>query len=919
ARKLQSLGGPNVLEGTAKIFISELSLTHLIIGYIDKKSESVKPLVSCINGQFMPLDEYCLEGTPCKEAIKKGLVIVPDNAAKLYPQDKFLSDEKIQAYAGAVLHGQKGAIGVIALMNTTPFSQATERKVRLLLELFSPYCGREVESFLLTQSLREEKERLRTLFNAIPDFLCLKDPEGRWIEANPTAVKLFELEGKNFIGKTDKEIGELSPAFQDALLYCMRTDKEAWEVGAPSTTQETVTTKKGEELIFDVLKVPMYKKDGSPKGLLVVGKDVTSHIKREIELATSKLRYQAVFEAVSDALVVTDEKGIILEANKNAYKMFKADKGSLKGSSITNFFGGSFKQWFYSAKRKAQRQQFLISNYLGEKDELNHCYVEVSVSTFTVEKKKSYLLAMRDITEQRLAQQRQNTLLEILEASKDIIALFSKKERLLYMNKAGREICGLSSEENLQKFTLSDFFRSTWQDKVKEHIREVLAEGQAEAQLEVTPLRKKEHLSIHFKTFLLKSPENDQYIGMATIGRDLSRVHKLEQMLRHAQKMEALGQLAGGIAHDFNNLLAVVLGNVQLAAELLENGDKTKNIVEALKHLNQVEKASQQGSSLINKLLLFSRKDSVKAEIVNVNEIVLSTEQLLRRLIRENIKIETEVSPGLPTISIEKEGLQQILINLCLNAQDAIPDNGKITISTHLVSSTNQPLYGDFVDGDYVLVKVSDTGIGFPKELESRIFEPFFTTKSRGKGTGLGLAVVHGIVKQCKGWIKVSSEEGKGTTFYVYFPAAASMPQVEHQPKSSKVELKESLTILVCEDQELVRDLITTALTSKGHKVLTAASPKEAVKKWQENFNYIDLVVCDVIMPQMNGFELIEKFKKDRNDIPALFVSGYTDLNWPKEKHLLKDYPILYKPFSISHFLDCVYRCVSEKSQLKAV
>jgi PAS domain S-box-containing protein len=383
----------------------------------------------------------------------------------------------------------------------------------------------------------------------------------------------------------------------------------------------------------------------------------------------------------------------------------------------------------------------------------------------------------------------------------------------------------------------------------------------------------------------------------------IEREQATEEQLRQSQKMEAVGQLAGGVAHDFNNLLTVITGYSDLGMRRLESADPTR------KNLEEIKKAGDRAASLTRQLLAFSRKQMFQERVVDLNSIVADMDKMLQRLIGEDIDLVSLLAPNLSRIKADPGQIEQVLLNLAVNARDAMPRGGKLTIETghatldesyaksHLAAET----------GQYVMLAVSDTGSGMDAETQKHIFEPFFTTKEVGKGTGLGLATVYGIVKQSGGNIWVYSEPGKGSTFKIYLPIAEELANAEAEANLADVPQGEG-TILLVEDEESVRKLAGEILGMNGYRVLTAANGVEALRVCTEHIGQIDLMVTDVVMPQMGGRELAERMALIRRDMSVLYMSGYTDDAVVRHGVLDEEMPFLQKPFTP----DTLVRKVSE-------
>jgi PAS domain S-box-containing protein len=366
----------------------------------------------------------------------------------------------------------------------------------------------------------------------------------------------------------------------------------------------------------------------------------------------------------------------------------------------------------------------------------------------------------------------------------------------------------------------------------------------------------------------------------------------LEQQLRQSQKMESVGRLAGGIAHDFNNLLTVILGYSGLALDRL--GDANEEIQA---HLGEIRSASERAASLTQRLLAFSRQQVMSPEVLDLNDTVIHVETLLRRLIGEDVELVIVTAEQPLFVEADPAQLEQVLINLSINARDAMPEGGKLTISTAAgqVDDATALATPDAHAGAFAVVSVTDTGLGIDDATKAHLFEPFFTTKEVGKGTGLGLASVYGTVRQSDGFVTVESEVGLGASFHLFLPVAAERPS-PHRPESHVDATRGSETILLVEDDDTVRDLTRQALELNGYRVFTAASPGEALELGDE-VRY-ELLLTDVVMPQMRGDELAKRLCRDRPGLKTLFMSGYLD----SEAQLgeAESAAFLQKPFSLA-------------------
>jgi signal transduction histidine kinase len=369
-------------------------------------------------------------------------------------------------------------------------------------------------------------------------------------------------------------------------------------------------------------------------------------------------------------------------------------------------------------------------------------------------------------------------------------------------------------------------------------------------------------------------------------------LRKSEDQLRQAQKLEAIGQLAGGIAHDFNNLLTVINGRSQLMMTRLKPGDKMRS------ELELIYKTGERAAKLTRQLLAFSRQQVLEPRVICLNTVAVEMEKMLRRLIPENIELMTSLDQTLGRVKVDPSQIEQVILNLVVNARDAMPNGGKLVIET-----ANKTLNEDYcrartdlTPGRYVRLAVSDTGHGMSDLIRARIFEPFFTTKGKDKGTGLGLSTVFGIVKQSHGHIEVYSEVGKGTSFKIYFPQTDESASMTSGTRTAVPEGKE--VILIVEDEKDVRDFVRDLLEANNYLVLLAQDGNEALSLCESHKDRIDLLVSDVVMPNLGGPELVEKLRPLHPETKLLFMSGYTDRAIVRDGVLESGMDFIHKPFT---------------------
>jgi PAS domain S-box-containing protein len=457
---------------------------------------------------------------------------------------------------------------------------------------------------------------------------------------------------------------------------------------------------------------------------------------------------------------------------------------------------------------------------------------------------------------------------ELFENANDMVFTCDLEGHFSSLNKAGRRMTGCDLPE-LLKTDLTHILAPEYSALARQMLEEASEEEQRTYEVEIVT-KKNTRLRLDLGTRLIqrsgKPPE------VQGIGRDITKHRRLEDQLRHAQKMEAAGRLAGGVAHDFNNLLTVISGFGQLVLGRMDPTDPK------YPHMTELLKAADRGATLTRQLLAFSRQQVLQPQVLDLNVTLANVSRMLRHLIGEDIELVIVPGPGLGRVKADPGEIDQVILNLAVNARDAMPHGGKLILQTENVNLDEARASGHYPirPGHYVLLTVSDTGCGMDAETQKHIFEPFFTTKEQGKGTGLGLATVHGIVHQSGGYIYVYSELGNGSCFKIYLPRVDQVAEPAKGRQAVEHHTRGSETILVVEDEAMVRDLTLEVLKESGYTVIAAERPDDALRICEQNPGAIDLLLTDVVMPGMSGLELAERLKPERPKMKVLYVSGYT-------------------------------------------
>jgi two-component system cell cycle sensor histidine kinase/response regulator CckA len=467
---------------------------------------------------------------------------------------------------------------------------------------------------------------------------------------------------------------------------------------------------------------------------------------------------------------------------------------------------------------------------------------------------------------------------------------------ILFCNPAFLKIFGFESLEQAQNSNVLSLYPGT------EKRQQLLAELSTKKKLEKyeMELRRLDGTPLHVVANIIgKFDHQEKLIEMKGYLYDITQHKRMEEQFWQAQKMEAIGRLAGGVAHDFNNLLSVINGYSDLAIQHLSPDDTL------YKDLSLIRQAGKKAEALTRQLLAFSRRQVMKPRVLNLNNLVEELEKMLQRLIGEDIKLVIKKASRLGAVKADPTQVEQVLMNLVVNSRDAMPKGGTLIIETRNVNFTNGMVQERVTmePGAYVMLAVSDTGVGMDAHTRANVFEPFFTTKGKGKGTGLGLSTVYGIVKQSGGYIWVYSEPGKGTTFKIYLPQVKNEEEEKTTVEVPPETLRGNETILLVEDDSDVREVAKVILSQYGYQVIKASNGKEALELVKNKNHEIQLMITDVVMPGMSGRELAAKIAALRKDLKVLYVSGYTDDAIVKHGMLKSDIVYLPKPFSIEDLL----------------
>ncbi len=633
-----------------------------------------------------------------------------------------------------------------------------------------------------------------------------------------------------------------------------------------------------------------------------------------------------LLETLPDAIVAVDGEGTIVQVNSQAQQLFGYDRDELIGQKVEMLVPESFRRQHHQHRNnfahapKTRRMGADLDLY-GRRRNGSEFPVEISLSPVSTENGTFVLSAIRDISDRkRIAEELRRAnealhrktaeqlgeyrskLASIIDSSEDAILSKDLDGVITSWNRGAELIYGYAPEEVIGKH-ISLLTPPDRPDEISEILAKI-AKGESIEHYESVRIAKNgNHLNVSISVAPLRSASGD-IVGASAIARDITAQKRAEGQLRQSQKMEAIGRLAGGVAHDFNN----ILGIINACTEFLR--DRIDPAAEPALYVENIKKATDRGRSLTKQLLAFSRTSAIQPRVLDVNERLRDISKLLRPLLGDDVEIL--IVPKSPSAVVEADAgqLDQVVVNLAVNARDAMPHGGKFILETGTIrfDQAFAEQHQAVPAGKYVLLTVSDTGTGMDEATLSRIFEPFFTTKEMGKGTGLGLATVYGIVKQNAGHILVYSEPGHGTTFRIYLPSAEHKIGASSSSEPETVSPKRhGTTILLVEDDEIMRSLTRQLLREHGYTVVEADDGKSALEWVESHPGQLDLLLTDVVMRRMSGPELVERLKASYPALKVVFMSGYTGELIAEREMLKRGITLLEKPFSRTALLNTIH------------
>jgi PAS domain S-box-containing protein len=721
------------------------------------------------------------------------------------------------------------------------------------------------------RKLRESERRFAITLSSIGDAVIATDVQTRIGFLNPVAAGLTGWPSEEAVGRPLHEVFHIinEQTRQPAENPVTKIIREGKVIGLANHT--TLLARDGREIPIEDCGSPIIDDKGTITGSVLVFHDVSERRRSEHSLTL----FRELIDRTNDSIEVVDpDTGRILDVNEHACRSQGYTRDEYLSLTVPTLDPTMDDPEVWAAS-VAHLRAFgsLIHQGLHRRKDGSIFPVEAHISHIRLD--REYLVAIvRDVTERQRAEralvESHSLLNAVVEGTADAVFVKDLRGRYLMINTAGARFLGKKVNEVLGKDDRALLTPDTADVVMASDLR-VLASGFSQ-HVEET-LTAAGVTRTYLATKGVYRDAHGQVIGLIGISRDITEQKRLEEQFRQAQKMEAVGRLAGGVAHDFNNLLTVINGFSEMVFSSLQRDDPSREL------LAEIRKAGERAATLTGQLLVFSRKQILQPQVVDLNLLLADLLKLLKRLLGEDIEFTLTPGPALGLAKIDPGQFEQAIINLAVNARDAMPQGGRLVIETRNTELDTAFALGrtEVKPGRYVLVSVRDTGHGMDEATKARIFEPFFTTKEPGKGTGLGLAMVYGFVKQSGGHIEVQSTPGQGSTFEVYLPRAAETTPASKSSPDMLVAPKGTETILLVEDEDSLRNLSRLILQASGYTVLEARDGQEAIWVAEQHSASIHLLVTDVVMPRMSGRQLADMLAQTRPDLAVLYMSGYTD------------------------------------------
>ncbi|MBU1635930.1 PAS domain S-box protein [bacterium] len=852
-----------------------------------------------------------------KELLKKSLkdLSTSNEYKRIIEQTSIRKTGKTSRYELNIIK-KNGTNAIISVTSSPLFD--SHKKYLGAFGIFSDITERKQAE----EALRESEEKYKMMFETAKDAVFISDENGKFMDVNQMACESLGYSKEELLKLSNKEI-DADPRGYEAFLEIRNGTKE-------KVTFE-VNQRRKDGTLLPVEITGSFFTSGGQRIALAIARDITERLsaeqagkQAEEDIRRSAAYTRSLIEASLDPLVTIDPGGKITDVNKAIEIATGRTRKEIIGSDFSNYFTEPAKA------KEGYKQVFkkgIVRDYSLEIKHKNGSVISVlyNASLYKDESGKviGIFAAARDITKHKKAEDKLERLSRqyelILNSINEGIYGVDMQGNTTFINPAVESITGFGTKELIghHQHDILHYLKPdgshypseecpiymAFKDGLVHHVTDEIFWRKNGTSFPVeytaTPIRKQ-----------------GKIVGSVVVFRDITERKKMEEeketleyQLRQSQKLESIGTLAGGVAHDFNNLLTIIQGRTQLLLlDTNENDPKSRD-------LRQILDASTRAASLTRQLLLFSRKETMEMKTVNLNQTINNLLKMLNRLIGEDLSVKTILTPELWSVEADEGNLEQVIMNLTVNARDAMPDGGILTIQTEnlQLSEKDCKIIPESNTGHFVRLMIEDTGTGIPKDIIDKIFDPFFSTKAVGKGTGLGLSVVYGIVKKHNGWINVYSETDQGTTFKIYLPATKSSAQEKINEKDITIELLNGNgeRVLLIEDDPGVLKYAESALRQFGYSPFPALDGKQAIAVFQQEAGNFDLILSDVVLPDINGLDLVVKLTEEHPGIPVIMCSGYTEDKVKQSIINNRGFGFVQKPYKVHELLKIIKETIT--------
>jgi PAS domain S-box-containing protein len=801
-------------------------------------------------------------------------------------------------YESAIQH-RNGAEGYVM---ATTFAIPSENNTKIFVCMDIDIT----ESKKSQKALVESNERFSSAFSNAPLLITISTyDDGKFIEVNNQCYEYSGYHPEEIIGKTATELRWLSKEDRARTIAMLEKNGRIIDLDLDLRKKDGSITNR----LFNCEIITI----NGEKCLLSISLNITDRKLAEKAIRENEEKYTRLFETAGDAIFIMNEDEFI-DCNQKTLDLFRCTREQIIGHRPYEFSptiqpdGRRSKEKALEKIHEALRGESQSFEWTHSRPNGSTFDAEVTLNKFHISTGMQIQAIVRDITERKRSEEQIRLLAHAMKSVRECICIIGLDDSVLYVNEEFKNVYGFAEEEIIGK----DIGIIRSQKNTIKAVDVLRKNNYTEAwHGELFHVKKN---GAEFPVFVSLSAvrgSDDTPESLIGVMTDLTKIKqgeeekkKLEDQLLHAQKMDSFGRLAGGIAHDFNNMLTPILGFGEILRKSFADNDPRLN------RIHQIIHAAESSRNLVSKLLAFARKQNLDVKRIDLNNVITDFQKILSRTLTENIIIKTHFDEIPLIIHGDAGQIEQIILNLSVNAMHAMPNGGTLIIETKNISINDRILFSDEEKemelGEYVMLSVSDTGSGIPKEILSKIYEPFFTTKEKGKGTGLGLSTVYGIVKQHRGFISVYSEVDIGTTFKIYFPYYSGDDEKKAAEKTSVSSLSRKRTILVVEDQEQILELIQEVLTDEGFTIFTASSVTDALKVFRSHRDVIDRLITDIILPDGNGRQLFETISAEKPEIRVMFMSSYTEDIISMNNYLPENSLFIPKPFILSAFVEAV-------------